>query len=175
MEYPPSTWVVLAGEDFDLAVPRDPGFLGVELMAQVRANGRIQDHYRLAVGGSCLLENRLPVSTLFSKALPAQWRLRYARWPRDLAIRQNMATSAWQDVRELVATGEATVEGEDGADVANEEFFNQLDSTTSKQKEKVSAALRWAVAIGDDKRIVLLLQALPAAASTILGKPTLRG
>ncbi len=175
MEYPPQTWVVLDKDDFDLAVPRDPGYLGVELLAQVRPNGRIQDHFRLAVGGSCLLESRLPVSTLFNKALPAPWKLRIARWPRDLTIRQNMATSAWQDVRELVATGEISVVEDDEGEVSAEDFSNQLDAGTSKQKEKSSASLRWAVAIGDDQRINLLLQALPASASVILGKPALRG
>ncbi len=33
MEYPPQLWVVLAKDDFNLAVNRGPGDLGVELMA----------------------------------------------------------------------------------------------------------------------------------------------
>ena len=72
MEYPLTNWEVVPKEDFELAVPRDPGSLGVELMAQVRGNGWIKDHARLVVGGSLILERQLPVSMLINKAgMPA--------------------------------------------------------------------------------------------------------
>lgn len=175
MEYPPTDWTVFPMEDYDLAVPRDPGDLGVELMAQVRPNGRIQDHYRLAVGGAKVLEKKIPLSSLINKSLLPAWKLSLAPWPRDLGIRQNMATSLWVDVRDLVAAGEARIEAEDGEIIDNEEFVNQLDASTSKGKDKTSASLRWAIGIGDDHRIQLLLQGLPAAAAVVNGKPTLRG
>ena len=39
MEFPPTDWEVFPVEDFELAVPRDPGMLGMEIMAQARGNG----------------------------------------------------------------------------------------------------------------------------------------
>ena len=33
MEFPPE-WVIVEAEDFNLAAPRDPGDLGMELLAQ---------------------------------------------------------------------------------------------------------------------------------------------
>ncbi len=175
MEFPPNQWEIFPSEDFDLAVPRDPGELGVELMAQARPNGRIQDHFRLALGGSRLIEKKLPVSNLINKQLPAVWRLRFGVWPRDLSFRQNMATTAWVDIRDLIAAGEVGVETEEAEQIENEEFINQLDAGTSKGKDKTSASIRWAIGIGDDQRVQLILQGLPGAASTINGKPGLRG
>ncbi len=76
--------------------------------------------------------------------MPAPWKLRIVHWPRDLSIRQNMTTLSWQAVRELVAMGEISVEGDDVGEVSTEAFTNQLDAGTSKQKEKTSASLCWA-------------------------------
>jgi hypothetical protein len=39
----------------------------------------------------------------------------------------------------------------------------------------VSAAIRFAVAIGGDQRLVLALQGLPASADQLMGKPAFRG
>lgn len=175
MEFPPENWEIFLMEDFDLAVPRDPGELGVELMAQARPNGRIQDHFRLAVGGTKLVELKLPVSNIINKQLPANWRLNFGVWPRDLTFRQNMVTTAWADIRDLVAAGEIGVETESSELVENEEFLSKLDAGTSKAKDKTSASVRWAIGIGDDLRAQLILQGLPGAASTVNGKPGLRG
>ena len=112
MDFPPAEWQVFPMGEFDLAVPRDPGELGVELMAQARPNGRIQDHFRLVLGGSKLLEKKLPVSSLINREVPAPWKLALGVWPRDVMFRQNMATTAWLDVRDMVAAGEARVIGD---------------------------------------------------------------
>ncbi len=161
--------------EFDLAVPRDPGELGVELMAQARPNGRIQDHFGLALGGSRLLEKKLLVSGLINKEVPAPWKLSLGVWPRDVMFRQNMATTAWLDVRDMVAAGEARILGVEDAQVENEEFFNQIDASTSRGRDKTSASIRWALGIGDDLKVQLLLQGLLGPAATINGKPSLRG
>ena len=66
MEFPPTEWEVFP-EDFELAVPYDPGKLGAEIMTQARGNGKIQDHLRVMLGGSDLVERIIPVSTLIHK------------------------------------------------------------------------------------------------------------
>ena len=86
-----------------------------------------------------------------------------------------MATTGWVDIRDLVSTGEVGVETEDGEQIENEEFTNQMDAGPSKGKDKVSASVRWAIGIGDDHRVQLILQGLPGAAGVINGKPGLRG
>ena len=56
----PGDWLVLGMEDFETAAAREPGILGFDLMAQVRNNGRLLDHFRIAIGGS------QPVSVAFN-------------------------------------------------------------------------------------------------------------
>ena len=51
MDFPPD-WLIVAEEDFETATPRDPGFLGMEVLAQIRPNGRVMDHFRIVLGGS---------------------------------------------------------------------------------------------------------------------------
>jgi hypothetical protein len=60
MEFPPKAWDVFPAEQFDTALPRDPGELGMELLVQMRDNGRIQDHFRIALSGTKLLKALLP-------------------------------------------------------------------------------------------------------------------
>ncbi len=175
MEYPPQNWEVFPEDDFELAVPRDPGPLGAEMMAQVRGNGRIQDHVRLVLGGSDLMEKVLPVSTMINRVGIPAWRIKLSVWPRDVSIRRNMATSPWQDLRDLVTSGELEILADDDREVSNDSFFEVLDQGGSKTKEKTSASLRWAVAIGEDHRLRLELQSLPASTSTINSKPLLKG
>ena len=172
MDFPPSEWDVFPVEDYSLAVPRDPGELGAELAVQVRANGRIQDHYRLSLGGSKVVERIFP--SLIKRAGAPAWMIKYGVWPRDIVIRQNMTTSAWEDVSELVSAGSAQVLlGDDQVDAAS--FNEAMEAGTSQARSKVSASIRWAIAVGDDAKIHLQLQGLPAPAGIINGKPGLRG
>ena len=49
MEFPLEDPTVLEMADFETAQPRDPGPLGMDLMAQMRPNGRVVDHYRVVI------------------------------------------------------------------------------------------------------------------------------
>ena len=81
MDFPPSEWDVFFTEDYSLVVPRDPGDLGAELAVQVRANGRIQDHYRISLGGSKVVEKIFPMSSLIKRAGAPAWMIKYRAWP----------------------------------------------------------------------------------------------
>ena len=91
MEFPPE-WNILPAEDFEIAVPRDPGEIGVDLMAQIRNNGRILDHFRLVLGGSKLLEAAVPLKNILPTVEAPDWTLKVTSWPRDVKLRRNMAT-----------------------------------------------------------------------------------
>ncbi len=88
--------MVFAASDFNTAAPRFPGERGVELMTQVKSNGRIMDHWRMALGGSKVLEATFPLSTILPAAvgLPA-WHVTYQQFPRDIVLRRNMLSSTW--------------------------------------------------------------------------------
>jgi len=178
MEFPPEDWPMFPAADFELAVPRDPGALGIEVMAQARVNGRIVDHFRVAVGGANILRVNFTSRDIFlSERIPAT-PLQYEVWPRDVKLRRNMSSSDWVDVNTLLASNDlAVVTGEEAAGSGalgdNEALVALLNS--AKDKTKVTASLRWAITVGSDHNLELVLQALPAAASVLDGKPSLRG
>ena len=90
MEFPPASWDVFPGPEFETAGPRDPGELGVELMVQARANGRLLDHFRITLGGTGLVSVKFSLSSvLFQKEVP-DWNVVVAAWPRDIGIRRNI-------------------------------------------------------------------------------------
>jgi len=182
MDFPPN-WVILPEEDFQLATPRDPGELGAELMAQVRSNGRVMDHFRVAVGGSRILQAAFHTKSIYTNNSIIGATLRYEIWPRDITIRRNMCTSDWMDLTNLVASNdilgykpaEAAGPSTDAAaeELCNEDILRFLNGLS--EKSHCGAAIRWAVGIGADQKLELILQGLPASAAALTGKPTLRG
>ena len=160
-------------EDFELAAPRDPGDIGVEAMAQARANGRILDHFRLVLGGAQLLEATAAVADIFPIAAMPGWTVVFSCWPRDVAIRRNMASSAWQDVRDLVAANDVKLLNDEGANVDNKEFLELLDSVADKTLN--SSSIRWWIGASEDGRMQLQLQAAPSPATGYISKPAWKG
>ena len=183
MEFPPQ-WNVLAAEDFELATTRDPGILGAELMAQVRPNGRIMDHFRIAVGGSHIITARFPAKEIYANQVVPNLDIRWQMWPRDVAIRRNMASSEWLDLTTLLQANEALAfdadwirDGGEGSSAGppskNEELINFLADLP--EKSRCGASVRWAVGIGPDYNLELVLQGMPASAAVLNGKPAFRG
>ena len=169
MEFPPTEWVIFGAEEFETAPPRDPGDMGMEVMVQMRPNGRVMDHWRIALGGSKILEvkvkltNRIPAAAQLPDAI-----LVFQKWPADVAIRRNMTTSAWFDVLDLLTANEVSLVTAEGDAVDNATAVETLGAL--KDKATNSAVWRWAVAVGEDGKLELQLQALPAPL-TYLNKP----
>ena len=172
MEFPPQ-WSAFPLEDFDSASARTQGPAGMELMVQMRPNGRLLDHVRVATGGAELLEVKTPLGQLIPSPNLNRWKARYQFWARDTAIRRNMTTSAWKDVYALINSREMLIEDVVGEEVNPEVVINELDSlptTTGK-----SAVIRHAVVIGEDQKMELELQSLPTSLAHVSGKPSFRG
>jgi len=165
MEFPPTEHSFFEAEAFETAAPRNPGELGVELMAQIRPNGRIVDHWRLATGGSKILEAKIRLSMLMplTAELP-EWYLVYQCWPADLAIRRNMTSSAWMEVKDMLASNKLTVVDHEETQVAGAlvtEAMSGMPHTAN------SAALRWAISVSASGKLELQLQALPVPLSSL--------
>jgi len=110
MEFPPKEWDVFPAEQFDTAVPRDPGELGMELLVQIRDTGRAQDHFRVALGGSKLLTAYLPMRDIFrvSEDFP-EWYIEYSKWPADIILARNRTTSVWVDMKALIKSQDVVI------------------------------------------------------------------
>ena len=183
MEFPPE-WIVLAAEDFELATARDPVVLGAELMAQVRPNGRSMDHFRLAVGGSHIVTARFNARDIYANQAVPNLDIKWETWPRDVAIRRNMITSEWFDLTTLLQANEALdfdadwlSDGGEGGSAGppskNEELLNFLADLP--ERSRCGAAVCWAISIGPDYNLELVLQGMPASAAVLNGKPAFRG
>ena len=81
MDFPPE-WVVLPAEDFTTAAPRNPGICGMELLAQIRPNGRILDHFCVSLDGSKILEVNTPLSSLMPSTPDSGLIFKFAVAPR---------------------------------------------------------------------------------------------
>ena len=175
MDFPPD-WKVDDMEDFDVAVAtlaESDDSVAVELLAQLRPNGRVLDNFRFAVNSSQILD----VELSFNNLLPAEplrdYKLRYQYWARDIAIRRNLTTSGWIDVADLVAANNATVLDPTGAGIPNAEFQQILGELPDEGPEACS--IRWAVVAGEDSLLKLQLQALPSDAASLNGRPITKG
>jgi hypothetical protein len=166
MDYPPE-WEFFPMEDFASATPRNPGALGVEVLAQIRPNGRVLDHFRVTLGGSRILDINVAMANLVSSAAVQTHRLKFQVWPKDLEMRRNMTSTAWKDVPELVAARDAQLED------ANEATLTLEDA--NKVLKDVQLAFRFAIVVAEDERLQLQLQMMPASAATLMGKPAFRG
>ena len=120
-----------------------------------------------------MLEAEVHLKNILPTAEPPDWTLKLASWPRDIKLRRNMATTAWLDIREQLATNDARVIDTDGAAVENKLLLDFLGSMADKQLN--SASTRWWVGAGEDGRLHLQLQALPSPSTSYASKPAWKG
>ena len=169
MDYPVQSLDSLPAADFDTAVSSMNGSLNVELLAQMRDNGRILDHWRLTVGGNKVQQILVPMTEMFELPSLSSWRYKMQFWARDVHIRRNMTTSIWVSVSSLLEAREAQIVDDEDQLVLTEAVLAEL------KKAKRDSAIRWAVVIGEDERLRLHTQLLPASAESLSGKPALQG
>ena len=138
----------------------------MELLAQIRPNGRILNHFRVSLDGSKIQEISTPLSSLMLATPDSGLIFKYAVWPRDIEMKRNMTTSQWMDITELLAFKKAAVHDPEGSMLAHPAVMADLGTSSS---------LRFATVVGEDHLMQLHLQCLPAPAKYLMGKPALRG
>ena len=143
-------------------------------MAQVRANGRVTDHWRVALGGSEVLEASFALSTLLPAAtgLP-NWIISYQQFPRDINIRRNTVSSEWADALALLASHEFTVADAEGEPVDLQRVNQAVKDLPAKQNS--GASICWSMSVSAAGQLELQLQALPSSANNLECKPIFAG
>ena len=174
MEFPPAGWEIFEEKEFGLAAPRLAGEAVAELMAQARPNGRVMDHWRIALGGSKILQADFKMADICRSSTISAFKLRFQAWPRDVAIRRNMTSSAWMDGEALLKRREFAV-FKGGRDKAcpDDKLLQELAKEDDPNKR--AFAIRFAVSAGADRLLHLQLQGLPANEATLLSKPAFIG
>ena len=168
MEFPVDNLDAFPSADFD-GSPNGGGKMNVELLAQIWDNGRVMDHWRLSVGGSSLHNVMFPMTTMVGLPALAGWRLSMQFWPRDVHIRRNMTSSIWVSVNQMIAAREAQIIDDNNKQIPSEAVLTELQANSTE------ASVRWAIVIGEDEKLRLHLQSLPASAVVLSSKPSLRG
>jgi hypothetical protein len=145
MEFPPD-WDIRPQEDFELACTAlatsgEPAL--VQLLAQLRPTGRILDNFRFSIGGSQILEAELDLGVMLPAEALHGYRLSFQYWPRDITIRRNMMSSTWQDVRNLVASNNATVLDPNGAGVLVQSSSRSWRSSRTRVRKAAPSGGPW--------------------------------
>jgi len=175
MDFPPEEWDIFPAEDFELAEPRDPGTCGVEVMVQIRNNGRIMDHFRLAVGGSAMLEVAIKLKQVIEHNEIPDITANLKIWPRDVKIRRNMTTSDWFDLMDLVKSRDITLIDPEVGEEADPAGYITHVNGMGGDKSKTSCSMRWAVTVGPDSLLYLNLMSLPGTLTSFSGRPAFLG
>jgi hypothetical protein len=173
MEFPPETYDVFEANQFETARARLAGDAVMEVMLQMRPNGRCLDHYRIALDGTVLETQVVATSVFRAPVLANKYRLTYQAWPRDLKIRRNMKTTAWVDSFLAISANNILGSTDKGDAVPPEEIKSVF--AFIKEMSMKSASTRYAVVAGPDGRMWLEHQALPGTAEALTSKPTFAG
>jgi hypothetical protein len=140
MEFPPAEYDVFDAREFENARARGAGDYVMEVMLQMRPNGRCLDHFRVALTGT-VLETQVKATNVFRAPILAKYRLTFQAWPRDLRIRRNMTSTEWTDVYTAISANEVFVSMEETGESAPteeikavfegiKESFNKSAATT---------------------------------------------
>ena len=142
-----------------------------ELFAEARDNGRILDNTRCVLGGTDILEAEISLAKMFEDPVLRSYKMHIQRWPRDVDLKKGLLSGLWNDLKTVVSARDASVMDNTGSGIPAREFLEVLEGAEDGHE---SAAIRWAIALGDDERLVLQLQGLPATAALLNGKPSFK-
>ena len=156
---------------FNVDEPPTTHAITAELFATVRSDGRIGDTTRMVIGGRDVIEASFSLSAAFEDPVLAEYNMLIQRFPRDLDLRKGLLSGAWHSLIDMVASRDASVLDESGAEVTAARFLKQ-----AKEAEggPAVASVRWAVTLNDCAKLCLELQCLPASATALSGKPSLK-
>jgi hypothetical protein len=142
-----------------------------ELFATVRADGRVIDHTRYVIGGSDILEASFDLDKLFTDPDFEGWTVNIQRFPRDVDVRRGMLSGPWHNLIDVAASRNASFLDRDGAEIPVGEFIRRAKDADSGPQV---GAIRWAIILNDASKLALMLQGLPATASQLMGKPSMK-
>jgi hypothetical protein len=142
-----------------------------ELFAEVRDTGRILDNMRCVLGGTDILEAEISLAKLFDDPVLQSYKMHIQRWPRDVDLKKGLLSGLWKDLKTIVSARDASITDNSGAGIPAREFLEILEGAEEGHE---CTAIRWAVALGDDEKLVLQLQGLPATAALLNGKPSFK-
>ena len=152
-----------AYEDGDHGRSTDP--LHAALLVRIDDEGRIEDHFRVALAGSGRLMANFRADRILDHPKFAAFTFRCEREPRSIRLRNNCFSSRWEDLEALVAGGGIHVLNEAGQDAAI--AFREAWAEAKASKRPAAAATRWAIQASPAYGFRLTLEGLPRTANAL--------
>jgi len=140
-----------------------------ELYATVRENGRIVDHVRYAIGGDTPMKAVFKMGVICEEPEFEDFTVVIQRRTEDIDLRKGLLTSNWVDIIDLVSARDASIHDGAGAEILAGDFLR-----LAKEHGATVGSIRWGVVLDDSSRLAVQLQGLPAPASILNGKPSLK-
>ena len=81
----------------------------LELMAQVRLNGKVALHWQIATRGGKIFEDDVRLTSISKLTGVLPFKLRFQAWSRDVQLRRNMTSSKWYNGLELLTQREFVI------------------------------------------------------------------
>jgi hypothetical protein len=135
------------------------------LLVQVDDNGRAESHFRFALEGK-KLEADFRSDDIFSDESLAGYSLRLHVRAEDIELRQNCLSSKWEELVDLVAKNTVLVSKDASIEEAGFEFRSAF-SAAREQDPDLGAAIRWSLQARKPTGLRIVLQGLPALATSI--------
>ncbi len=132
---------------------------------QVDDDGRAESHFRFTLEGK-KIEADFRSEDIFTHEILAGYSLRIHVRAEDIDLRQNCLTTKWEDLIELVAKSTVLVSKDSSLEDAATEFRAAFASA-QEQDPDLGAAVRWALQARKPTGLRLILQGLPASATSI--------
>jgi hypothetical protein len=92
------------------------------------------------------------------------------RWPRDIDLRKGLLSGRWEDFKWMVSCRDACILDKEGGGLTANDFLKAC----SDMEEAEDNAVRWAIVLNDGGCLAIQLQGLPASATMLNGKPSLK-
>lgn len=166
----PIPWNILPHAEFGRyrvpeAAAADDDALTARLLVQVGPSGRLENHFRIAIGGRGQVRAKFPAAMVINSPALAALTLAFELDAQEISPLQNGFSTKWEDLGDLVASGRIHAFTATGGDA--EADFRRLYESARKAEEPTATALRWSVQANEAYGFELCLQALPATARAL--------
>ena len=143
------------------AIAGDDSLQG-RMLIRVSSAGRLEDHFRLAVGGTNQIAANFNGPDISDHPALAAFKFRLEIDPANITFKANSFSTKWEDLEHLVAADRILVSTTDEADAGA--LFRREWEAAKRSTTPPAASLRWSIQANTTYGFKLALLALPATA-----------
>ena len=163
----------LPEDQFHAYRPEAQTGLTAELLVKVDGQGRLSDHFRVALASAGPVKGDFRGEELYPCANFHGYTFTVEEDAANIKLKQNCFTSKWADLEDWVASGRLKAGSADKADAGAE--FRAACKAAKESGQPAAGAVRWMAQAHPVYGFWLVLQGLPATARALRADPRLAG